>query len=258
MLSRIGQRCFLGILFAGTSLLFADTVTVPGQNPNLIWQNWTTAQLNDSGTPFWNHASFDGTRKNIGDCLTSAAPCGITNPPGAIPYLGTSTGAAFPEFYFNSTGGSVTATLAGGITASSNDIFGWYNISNPSQLNVIFAGGAAVGQTVTFTPSAQYGLFLRNATPGFLNTYLSQSDLAASSDPTNQHLAAFQQSAGVYYIGSEDFSVGSDLDYNDVIVRLSSTIANPEPVSILLVGSGLVGFGFAGYRRRRSAIKARK
>jgi hypothetical protein len=256
MLSRIRLRCFFALLFAGTSLVLADTVTVPGQNPNLIWQNWTTAQLNDSGTPFWNHASFDGARRNIGDCLTSTAACGVTNPPGALPYLGTSSGAAFSQFYFNGSGGSVTATFAGGITASSNDIFGWYNIANPSQLNVIFAGGATVGQTVTFTPSAQYGLYLRNATPGFQNTYLSQSDLAGSSDPTTQHLAAFQQSAGVYYIGTEDLSPGSDLDYNDVIVRLSS-VANPEPVSILLVGFGLVGFGFAGYRRRQSVIKAR-
>ncbi len=62
-------------------------------------------------------------------------------------------------------------------------------------------------------------------------------------------------------VGFEDLLGGGDKDYNDVNFTFSNTntegvdpktIANPEPTTIVLFGSGLLGLGIWNYRKRKA------
>ena len=249
------------LFFAGSSLMLADNVTVVGASGN-VWQNWTTSQLsnqtwsNSSPTrPYWDNSSWDGTNDNVGDCLALASSgCKVSNQPGNISYLGQSNGKAYSDFYFNSTGGGTVTMQVQVAGDAANDVFGWYNINNQNQYQVLFGGTTKPGSTVSFTPSAEYGFFFYNGTQGLDTLFLTDSNLSPS-DEGIQHFAVFQQTPGTYYIGMEDLpSRNTDFDFNDMVVKISTASA-PEPTSFLLLGSGLLGFGALRFRRKKNAQK---
>ena len=271
--------CLFGLLMGGSSLLLADNVAVVNPPAGSIWQTWNTSQISNqpwttsqqvANQPYWNNSSWDGTNENVGGCLAIAnSGCAVSHQPGNISYLGQTNGKAFTNFYFNSTGGGSATMQAQVAGDAANDVFGWYNINNPSQYQILISGKTNAGTTVTFTPSAQYGYFFYNGTAGVDDLFFTDSDMNAtilnpfSNDPEVegavdtdiQHFAVFQQSAGNYYIGMEDLpSSNTDFDYNDMIVKISTT-ATPEPSTVLLLGSGLLGLGIARFRKSK-AVKA--
>ena len=256
MITKFGKQVsFAALFFIGTGLTFGDTVYVPGQDQSHVWQTWTSSQLNNSGTPYWNNTSWDGANKNVGFCLVSSSNCGVNPAPGVLPYVGKANGQAFSDLYFNGNGGKVTATFEAQIAGDAKyDELGWYNVLNPSQYGVVFSGATSAGAIKTFTPSAEYGLFFYNGAPGVEQVFLSQSSSALSNDQGNQHFAVFDGGAGTFYVGAEDLpSCNTDFDYNDMLIKMSTPGATaPEPGAEALLAVGLIAMGLL-FRRKRTA-----
>lgn len=53
--------------------------------------------------------------------------------------------------------------------------------------------------------------------------------------------------------GFEDLNGGGDRDYNDVMFEVSGVTATPEPATVSLLATGLLGMAGVAYRRRKAA-----
>jgi hypothetical protein len=92
-----------------------------------------------------------------------------------------------------------------------------------------------------------------------LNTSLNPNQIFAttaanSSDGVNHgYVTAFSGGSGIpagLYVGFEDLpKSGSDLDYNDETIVVTNVSAAPEPSSLALLGTGILGVA-AGLRRK--------
>ncbi len=234
------------------------------------------------GLYYWNNSSGDGSQANIGWCLTGSSQCGMSNPPGLLPYYSVA-GSAPSNMYFTSVGGMTNSSLQLTLTdqkggGSGVDFFGYYvtdatgtTIGTPT---VLFTSTQPNGTSVllgSLPAGENYGFFIENV-QGFLtpqqSEYTYYMDSAANTSTgvmpadTLQHFAIFSGDGLNYYIGANDADAcqgnvqpgttpcipQSEFDYNDIVVELSPTA--PEPATFILLGGGLLAL--AALRRRRT------
>ncbi len=173
--------------------------------------------LGTSATPFWNNASTDGSRYNVGYCIYGGGTCnrGVALDPGAsyVAKAGDPSVSA-SNVYFTTTG-TVSADVELEISSDTN-VLGWYSLSDADDIHWL----NGFGQTglFHFSPQGNFGIAANNGVFATGQTYYSSQVL---NNATSQ-FAFF----------------GSPV---------------PEPGAISLVGGGLLAAGLF-FRKRKAKV----
>jgi hypothetical protein len=183
------------------------------------WYPETAADLNDSGTPFWNNNSYDSpsAHDNIGYCIYGgpSGSCGghaAIDPTGDFLAASSSPSGSANNVTFSLPSGMTTATIILGITADTDEL-GWYNLSAPGTIFWFTSG------TDNFTPTGTFGL-------------------AGCNDWTGSSC------------GDTPFRSVTSADISQFAFFGPAPVTTPEPGTFAMLGLGLLGL--VGLMRRKA------
>lgn len=218
----------------------------------------------------------------FGTALGIALAAGASTAKADYPDMGAYATAA--KFYAAST--TVTVNFLYSLAGANNNLFMFATIGNAGTLLIAVPGSAPYPGTGTpnsvvlnTNPGDEIIFGICSSTPSGAAGVCGSSNLRAwymgpaSRNTDNELHAAIIPSAtwngfgvgtaatsGTFVIGFEDKTIldspPSDWDYNDVVFEVVGTTI-PEPATMVLLATGLVGLSGAGMvRRRRSQAKS--
>ena len=180
---------------------------------------------------------------------------------GLLASAGRAQSQALPGTSLYATGEEIFVRFVSYDAAYRNDLYFFaYVGQSTANAQYLFTNQTAVPGSQTqvlgsFNPGQEivFGIYVYDQARGRYYTYYSG---APSNNPDGvQHVQLSQTGDGKYRIrvGFEDLYGGGDKDYNDLIFEVSGVthMVTPEPFTIALVGSGLLGMGGVNLVRRR-------
>lgn len=213
------------------------------------------------------------TELSLQQILNGITVGGASSVNATTDYLGATKDSTWS---ITATGGSVATMIIELAGYAPSNIFGVYDSKDSSKMVNLFAGSATAGSQVTLAIKVDGSVFVNYVDSGinfagnsfgyYLNSPggLFYSNSALNSD-SKDHMVAYQGTgdlvqlpgyfpgtwtANEFILGFEDVSAGSDWDYNDLVAMVESVQPVPEPATMLLFGSGLLGLASFGSRRR--------
>jgi len=207
------------------SLTGSSPVTLDGDAGAVLYAPFNVPPPSTAPPPFWNNNSYDNNPStpyglNFGQCMYSTPnSCGGPFEPTASYLAENNAGQTSSNFWFTSTGGTITLNLLANITNNTNDITSLMYCTDGSTTGctaIAFTGGVA-----TFAaPSGNFDLVLNlsGTGGGFYDSNTLSTGAFSVSDPSFDHFAV--------------------------------AVGTPVPGTLAVVGSVLVGLGVL--RRRHS------
>ncbi|MFQ5735867.1 MAG: PEP-CTERM sorting domain-containing protein [Thermodesulfobacteriota bacterium] len=141
---------------------------------------------------------------------------------------------------FDTTAITGVDVFLGGATSGTTAVLSWAT-PGTNDLTISGTAGMVNNTTVSGIDPFRFGFYIKNSS----GTFYTLDQLNGG-----EAMAVSFNKPGTdnWLIGFED-TPGGDKDFNDMVVRVESIHAVPEPSTLLLLGSGMLGFAFL--RRRK-------